>query len=128
MKHQRHFESSTASRQPAQTRLFIADLDRIVQILNNDICMEEEQAGIFDRFHPEYPMLARALAARREGPTQLLAQIKTCVVLSNLSSIRRPLCASPCRRNSERELQIRSQISGFEIAHIFCKLCRNCNL
>jgi hypothetical protein len=24
--------------------------------------------------------------------------------------------------------QIRSQISGFEIAHIFCKLCRNCNL
>jgi hypothetical protein len=76
MKHQRHFESSTASRQPAQTRLLIADLDRIVQILNNDIATEEEHAGIFDRFHPEYPMLARALAARRDNLTDTIAALE----------------------------------------------------
>ena len=76
MKHQRHFESSTASREAVKTRVLIADLDRIVQILNGDIAAEEEQAGIFDRFHPEYPTLARALAARRDNLTDTIAVLQ----------------------------------------------------
>jgi hypothetical protein len=76
MKHQRHFESSTASREAVQTRVLIADLDRIIQILNGDIAAEEEQAGIFDLFHPEYPMLARALAARRDNLTDTIAALE----------------------------------------------------
>jgi hypothetical protein len=76
MKHQRHFESSTASREAVQTRVLIVDLDRIVQIVNGDIAAEEEQAGIFDLFHPEYPMLARALAARRDNLTDTIAALE----------------------------------------------------
>jgi hypothetical protein len=75
MKRQRHFESSTASREAVQTRILIADLYRIVQILNGEIAAEEEQAGIFDVFHPEYPMLARALAVRRDNLTDSIASL-----------------------------------------------------
>jgi hypothetical protein len=76
MKHQRHFESSTASREAEQTRILIADLDRIVLTLGGDIAAEEDQAGIFDRFHPEYPTLARALAARRDNLTDTIAALQ----------------------------------------------------
>jgi hypothetical protein len=65
MKHQRHFESATASRDALQIGELIADLDCIVQILNSDIVAEEERAHAFKRSQPEYPMLARTLAARR---------------------------------------------------------------
>jgi hypothetical protein len=69
---QHHFET-TASRETAQTRTLIADLDRIVQILNSVIAAEEEQARIFDRFQAEYPMHARQLAARRDNLTDTIA-------------------------------------------------------
>jgi hypothetical protein len=67
MKHQHHFESHGPSREALQTRTLIADIDRVVQILNSDIAAEEQQAGVFDRRQAEYPMLARALAARRDN-------------------------------------------------------------
>jgi hypothetical protein len=76
MKHQRHFENSTASREAEQTRTLIADLDRIVRILGADIAAEEHRAGIFDRGHPEYPTLARALAARRNNLTDTIAVLE----------------------------------------------------
>jgi hypothetical protein len=41
MKHQRHFETTT-SREAAQTKALIADLERIVQILDDAIYAEEE--------------------------------------------------------------------------------------
>src|SRR5229473_6754711 len=85
MKHQRRFESSTASREAVKTRVLIADLDRIVQILNGDIAAEEEQAGIFDLFHPEYPMLARAIAARRDNLTDTIAALE-----QRLATIKEP--------------------------------------
>jgi hypothetical protein len=72
MKHQRHYETSTAM----QTGRLIADLDRVVQLLNGDIAREEVQAGIFDRLHPEYPSLARALAARRDNLTATIAVLE----------------------------------------------------
>ena len=67
MKHQRHFGSATSAREALQTRVLIADITRVVQILDGDIAAEEEQAGIFDRSKAEYPLLAGALAARRDN-------------------------------------------------------------
>jgi hypothetical protein len=76
MKPQRHFERTTASREELQIGELIADLDRIVHILNSDIAAEEEQAQVFERSHPEYPMLARMLAARRDNLTATIAALE----------------------------------------------------
>jgi len=65
MKHRGHFGSPTPALEALQTRVLIADITRVVQILDGDIAAEEEQARIFDRSQVEYPMLARTLAARR---------------------------------------------------------------
>jgi hypothetical protein len=54
----------------------IADIDRIVQILNSDIAGEEEQAGVFDRSQVEYPMLARTLTARRDNLRHTVAALQ----------------------------------------------------
>ena len=67
MKHQRHFGTATPAREALQTRTLIADINRVVQILEGDIAAEEEQARIFDRSRTEYPMLARTLGARRDN-------------------------------------------------------------
>jgi hypothetical protein len=67
MKHMRHFGSATPAREALQTKALIADINRVVQILDGDIAAEEEQAQIFDRSKGEYPMLARTLAARRDN-------------------------------------------------------------
>jgi septation ring formation regulator EzrA len=67
MKHLRDFETARASREAAQTKSLIADLNQIVQIINANIAAEEEQAQAFDQSRPEYPVLARALIARREN-------------------------------------------------------------
>jgi hypothetical protein len=76
MKHQYHFESLNVSRETAQTKGLIADIDRIVQILNSDIASEEEQAGIFDCSRPEYPILARSLTARRNNLRDTMAALE----------------------------------------------------
>lgn len=76
MKQQRHFENATASREAVQTRRLIADLDRIVQIIDSDITSQEEQARVFDRSQVEYPMLARTLAARRDNLRHTIAALE----------------------------------------------------
>jgi hypothetical protein len=76
MKHQYHFESINVWRETAQTKALITDLDRIVQILNCDIATEEEQTGVSDRSRPEYPVLARALAARRDNLMDTIAALE----------------------------------------------------
>jgi hypothetical protein len=76
MKHQRHFESETASREALQIGELIADLDCIVQILNSDIVAEEERAHVFKRSQPEYPMLARTLATRRDNLRGTIAALE----------------------------------------------------
>jgi hypothetical protein len=44
----------------------IADINRVVQILNGDIAAEEEQARIFDRSRVDYP-IPRQDAGRAPG-------------------------------------------------------------
>jgi hypothetical protein len=64
MKHQYHFGSATPAREALQTKHLIADINRVVQILDSDIA---EQARVFDRSRFDYPILARTLAARRDN-------------------------------------------------------------
>lgn len=76
MKHQRHFDRRAPSHEAVQTRILIADIDRVVQILNSDIAAEEQQAGVFDPRQAEYPMLARTLAARRDNLKGTIAALE----------------------------------------------------
>jgi flagellar protein FliJ len=77
MKHrQAQFESVNTWREAAQTRGLIADLNRLVEILNFDIAAEEQQARISDRSHREYPMFARNLVARRDNLLGTIAALQ----------------------------------------------------
>src|ERR1700722_6798567 len=76
MKHMRHFGRATPAREALQTRALIADINRVVQILDSDIAAEEERAQIFDRSQGEYPMLARTLAARRDNLVGTIALLE----------------------------------------------------
>ena len=59
--------SETALKYAAVIQGMIGDLERTVQILNVDICTEEERVRVFDRSEPTYPILARTLRARRDN-------------------------------------------------------------
>jgi hypothetical protein len=76
MKHQRHFDYGSRSREALRARSLIADIDRVVQILDSDIAAEEEKAGVFNRSQAEYPMLARTLAARRDNLKGTIAALE----------------------------------------------------
>src|SRR5271154_536157 len=69
MKHQCHFESAAdvALRETSQIATLISDLDRRIRLLDCDVITEEQRARVFDPADPAYPILARALAARREN-------------------------------------------------------------
>jgi len=54
-------------RQAAVIQGLMSDLERTVQILNVDICTEEERVGVFDRSLPTYSIGARILTARRNN-------------------------------------------------------------
>ena len=75
MNHQRHFEAPHF-REAAQTRALIADLQRIVQILNDAVADEEKTAGVFDRSLAHYSMNARLLAARRDNLASTIAALE----------------------------------------------------
>jgi hypothetical protein len=76
LKHQRHFEPRNRSREASQTRTLIADIDRVVEILNSDIADEEAISGILDRSHAEYSILARTLTARRDNLRGTIAALE----------------------------------------------------
>jgi septation ring formation regulator EzrA len=73
MKHQRHIDASSAA---LRTAKLIADIDRVVQILNSDITAEEQQAGVFDSSRAQYPLLARTLATRRDNLKETIAALE----------------------------------------------------
>ena len=54
-------------KQVAVIQGMIDDLERSVQILSIDICNEEERVRVFNTSSPAYPVLAKALAARRDN-------------------------------------------------------------
>jgi hypothetical protein len=100
VKHQPHFGKATPAREALQTRMLIADIFRVVQILDSEIAAEEEQARAFDRSKVGYPMLARTLAARRDNLTDTIAALEQRLPVSPESVILRASVAD-CK-NSER--------------------------
>lgn len=64
------------SLQALQTRRLIADIRRVVNILNVEIAEEETLAGVSDPAKPEYPTLARALVARRQNLESTVASLE----------------------------------------------------
>jgi hypothetical protein len=89
MRHQRHFGSATPARDALQTKELIADINRVVQILDSDIAAEEEQASVFDRSRVDYPILARTLAARRDNLLGTIAALEQRLV--NLPAVQAEL-------------------------------------
>jgi hypothetical protein len=75
MKHQRRFEIDPA-REAVQTKALIADIDRIVQIISADIAAQEEEAGVTVPSRPEYPLLGKALRARRDNLLDTIAALE----------------------------------------------------
>ena len=74
MKHQRHFETSTHSHEALQIGELIADLDRIVRLIDSDIAAEEEQAKASNGSQPT--IIARNLAARRHNLMNTIAVLE----------------------------------------------------
>jgi hypothetical protein len=84
MKQPVRLEHPSPTRRTLQTRRLIADIKRVVDILNSDIAEEEALAGVFDRSRAEYPILARVLAARKENLQSTAASLQQ--RLDNLSA------------------------------------------
>ena len=76
MKHQRHFGSAIPAREALQTKTFIADISRIVRILDSDIAAEEEHARVYDRSQVKYPLLARTMATRRDNLVNTISALE----------------------------------------------------
>ncbi len=59
-----------------RTKRFISDLQRLVQLLEANINIEEERTGIFDLTNPDYSVAARQLRARRENLTGTISRLE----------------------------------------------------
>jgi hypothetical protein len=79
MKHARHFEnvSRTSVREAECIGTMIAEMRRVVQVLDCDVRTDEGRSRIFDRSDANYPMLARTLVARRENLKATIAALET---------------------------------------------------
>ena len=71
----RHSGIST-SRQAAVIKSMIEDLERTIQILQIDICTEEERVRVFDKADPLYSALARTLTFRRDNLIVTVADLE----------------------------------------------------
>lgn len=71
--HRSETPRDTPLQQVAVIQGMIFDLERTVQILNVDICTEEERVRIFDKSNPAYPVLATSLTARRDNLNHTIA-------------------------------------------------------
>jgi hypothetical protein len=76
MKQQPHLGIVTAAREVTQARALIADLNRLVAVLNVDIDFREQEAGGADLARPEYPAVARAMRARRDNLLETISALQ----------------------------------------------------
>ena len=76
MKQQRHLGIVTATREATQARALIADIDRLIEVLNADIAFREQEAGVTDLARPDYPVLARMMRARRENLLETISALR----------------------------------------------------
>jgi hypothetical protein len=77
MKHKRHFEiDQTEVREAATIGAMIADMRRIVEILDSSVSAEEERTRFRDRADGRYPILARQFAERRDNLKVTIATLE----------------------------------------------------
>jgi hypothetical protein len=77
MRSQRHYEiHRLALREAVQIRTLIAELDRVIRLLNRDIAAEEERARVYHQSDANYPILARTLTARRNNLKNTVAALE----------------------------------------------------
>jgi len=76
MKHQRRFDQGNRSREALKTQTLVADIERVVRILDSDIAAEQERARLSDRSDTDYPILAKTLAARRDNLQETITALK----------------------------------------------------
>jgi hypothetical protein len=66
----------STSRQAAVIRSMVEDFERTIQILQIDICTEEERVRVFDKADPLYSVLARTLTSRRDNLIVTVADLE----------------------------------------------------
>jgi hypothetical protein len=79
MKHKRHFEidrTSASVREAATIGGMIADMLRVVELLDSRVSAEEERARFRDRADARYPILARQFASRRDNLKVTIATLE----------------------------------------------------
>jgi septation ring formation regulator EzrA len=88
MKQQHHIEyaSRTAVREAACIDNMIADMQRVVQVLDCDVSTEEERARVRDRSDARYSILARQLATRRDNLKATIAALEARLSSINVST------------------------------------------
>jgi hypothetical protein len=79
--------SHTVNEKAGRLETMIADLSRVVKILDVDIATEEEQSQIYDQTNAEYPMLARTIVARRENLKATISVLEAKLASMNTSAI-----------------------------------------
>jgi len=57
-------------------RSIVEDLQRTIQILLIDICIEVERVQVFDKADPHYSVLARTLTSRRDNLILTVADLE----------------------------------------------------
>ena len=78
MKHKRHFEIDRTEVWEATTiEAMIADMRRIVEVLDSSVSAEEERTRFRDRADGRYPILARQFAERRDNLKVTIATLET---------------------------------------------------
>jgi hypothetical protein len=66
----------TNAKEAALIRSMIQDLRRTIQILQIEICNEEECGRVFDKADPLYSFLARTLTCRRDNLIATVADLE----------------------------------------------------
>jgi hypothetical protein len=107
MTKQQLFETSwdKASQKMAQIETLIGRLARTAGVMDADIRQEEQLASVSNPRDPAYPMIARALKARRDN---LAASISSLTALVNTG--RNSTCSKQEDRASQRTAQIEALI------------------
>lgn len=74
MKHDRQLAYAVGK--ATQAKALIADLSRVVAMLNDDIAGRELAVGITDLARAEYPVIARELRARRDNLLETISMLR----------------------------------------------------
>lgn len=86
MNHKRHFEidrTSASVREAATIGAMIADMLRVVELLDSSVSAEEKRSQFHDHADARYPILARQFASRRDNLKLTIVALQ-----ARLSSIR----------------------------------------